>query len=347
MNQRKSYRPPSASRLEKLGLKREWLAPWDLAIESVERIGDRLWRLRSHRGEKLLRRVDWDEDRARFICRCMDHLGRNGLRSIPRFIRTSDGQRWVPTGDGCLYLCDFLERRPLDIKRPEEMQRVFRELSRVHHLLKDLPIEYQGPPGRSAQPWSQQWEEDRRILIGHLDRAETEPVKTTLDSVFLEESDQVVNQIDRACGRLWETDYEYLRGDYSHTVCHGNFKESNLFWTPANELYIDRFDGCHHNLRVYDLGRFLYRVLSECGWDPVIGAGALEAYQELEPIDKEENKILAAFLSYPHPAVAYIRAYYERREGCNPYELANGIRRELMRLKSKERFLDLLTPGKA
>lgn len=344
MNQRKSFRPPSASKLEKLGLKKEWLVPWDLAIEGIERLGDRIWRLRSHRGEKLLRWIDWDEDRARFICRCLDHLGQNGLRNIPRFIRTSDERRWVSADGGCFYLCDWSERQPVNIRRQGETQRVFRELSRMHLLLKDFSEVYQGPPGLSVQPWNRQWEEDRKLLIEHLDRAETEPVKTPLDSVFLEDSDLVIDQIDRACGRLWETDYEYLRGDYSHTVCHGCFKEPNLFWSPANELYIDRFDGCHYNLRVHDLGRFLYRVMAGCGWDPGVGEEALEAYQELEPIEMEEKKILAAFLSYPHPAVAYIRAYYERREGCSPYDLANGVRRESMRLKSKERFLERLIP---
>ena len=160
---------------------------------------------------------------------------------------------------------------------------------------------------------------------------------------FIEESDQIISQVDHARSMLWGTDYEYLRDDYSDTVCHGSFKETNLFWTPSNELYIDRFDDCHYNLRIYDLGRLLYRVMAGCSWKQSTGERILEAYQEREPIAKEENKILAAFLSYPHPAVSYIRAYYEQREGCNPYDLVNGIRRESLRLKDKERFLNWLT----
>ena len=181
MNQRKGFRPPSASKLEKLGLKKEWLAPWDLAIESVERLGDRHWRLRSHRGEKLLRRVDWTEDRVRFVCECLDHLGRNGLRNIPRFIKTSDDRRWVSTGNGCLCLCDYLERRPIDIKDPKEQETVFRELSRLHYLLKNLSLKYPEPADFSVQSWNQQWEEDRNRIKYYRERSDTEH---TLDSFF-------------------------------------------------------------------------------------------------------------------------------------------------------------------
>jgi CotS family spore coat protein len=255
-----------------------------------------------------------------------------------------DDRRWVSVDKGCLYLCDYQERRPISISDQQELETVFRELSRMHQLLKGFSP---GPPGSSPLPFSQQWETDRERLLDYRGRSDAKDRKNAFESFFLEESDRIVSQVDKACRLLWDTDYEYLRGDYSDTVCHGSFKETNLFWTPLNELYTDRFDDCHYNLRTYDLGRLLYRVMAGRGWDPGLGKSLLEAYQELEPIDKEENKIMAAFLSYPHPAVAYTRAYYEQREGCSPHDLADAMRRESLRLKNKETFIDWLTLWKS
>lgn len=341
MGNKKGVRLPRASKLEKLGLKREWIEPWALMIENIDRTGSKTWRLWTQRGEKLLCRVDWSKEKIGFICAFLDHLGRNGLRYIPRFIQTADGRRWVSAEDYSFYLCDYIESLPLNLFDRGQLEAAFHIMSQFHRCAESFVPPSESGPGLQRIPWTKQWEADLQTLRYYRGLVSDCQKMSAFDELFLEQANILTSQMDYALRLLQAADYDQLidlKGQ--EIVCHGYFKEPCVRYTIRGDIYIDRFDFCHYNLRTYDLGRFLYRVLANCNWSLSVGQQCLNAYQELFPLTNQERRTLAAFLCFPHPAYAYIRAYYEQRSGCSPKDLVAGLRREAMNRGSKERFLN-------
>ncbi|MDH7479565.1 MAG: hypothetical protein QHH02_06105 [Syntrophomonadaceae bacterium] len=342
MSHRKGLRPPRAAVLEKAGLQREWIDPWNLLIHDAVPCGRNQWRIESHRGAKLLRQVDWTAERVEFICAFLDHLGRGGYKLIPRFIRTADGRRWITTEKGVFYLCDYLESRPVDLSSRQQLMASFRALGRLHLIAESFSS---GPMlGRAGQPgWKTAWEEAiQQLQQYHLGAAER-PTAGTLDEVFRELADFLVSQMDYALRLLPETDGKGLNHrEGVEIVAHGCFKEPYVRLTPGGEVYIDQFANCHYNLRTYDLGSFLYRVMAVGGWEPAVGKQCLESYEQLVDLSPYENQSLAAFLCFPHPSWSYLNAFYGKKGDYPAEQLIIGLQREASSLESKQRFLEWL-----
>lgn len=342
MSHRKGLRPPRAALLEKVGLQREWIEPWKLTIHDIAQCGRSQWRIDSHRGAKLLRLVDWPAERVEFICAFLDHLGRGGYKLIPRFIRTADGRRWVTTEKGVFYLCDYLDSRPVDLSNPQQLEASFRALGKLHRIAESFS--YGADTGISGQlRWKTAWEEAMQQLQRYYLEVNEQTPAGALDEVFSELADSLISQMDYALRLLPELEQagpNHREG--LEIVAHGCFKEPYVRLTPSGEIYIDQFANCHYNLRTYDLGSFLYRVMAVSGWERDIGKQCLESYEQLVDLKPYERQSLAAFLCFPHPSWTYLNAFYGKKTDYPAKDLINGLRQEAKKLESKQQFLEWL-----
>lgn len=314
--------------LEKLGLRPEHLAPWKLEIKDIYRLSNNRWRLLSNRGEKILARVSWPPERLQLLCAFMDHLGRQGYRKIPRFIRTADGRRWVEAGESAFYLYDHYSGITPDFSSSLQVELVFRALSLYHRQAAGF-----SPPAGSQfadyrGSWPAHWENAREKLVDLCQQAEKDKGGGIFTLVFLQVAPLLISRIDTSLCLLNASEYFTLNEqEEAVTLCHRDFREENLVLTLQQDVFINGFDGCGLDLRIYDLGRLLHRLMIRSRWSLNRTQEALNAYEEVNPLGLVERQVLVAMLVFPFPALSYIGAYNSGREVEK--RIATALKQEL------------------
>ena len=294
--------------LEKLGLQPEWIAPWKLDIKGIHRLSNDRWRLLSDRGEKILAKVSLPPARLELLCILFDYLGRRGCRKIPRFIRTADGRRWVTAGNYAFYLYDHHSGITPDFSTSLQVELVFRALSLYHRHAAGFSL----PAGTIVSDcrglWPVYWENALAQLENLCSRIAGD-AEEKLQLVSL-----LACRMDNAVRLLRASEYFALNEQpEAFTLCHRDFREGNLVLTLQQDVFIDGFEHCGLDLRVYDLGRLLHRLMLRSRWSLNRIQEALSAYEEINPLSLGERKVLAAMLVLPFPALSYLGAYSSSR----------------------------------
>jgi len=339
---KKKGKPTQLLDWEQNNLNQDWLVPWGLKVEAIEQIDNNRWKLLTERGIKQLNRVYWKPEQLIFVQTLLDHLGQNGFKAIPRFIRTVDGWAWVSSDKAFLFLCDWVEGIKPNLLNRSHLVCATTTLAQLHYHLKGyLPSGHVSCRDNRGQ-WPGQWQQVYRLIIDQVKRLGNQREFKAFDNVFLNSYNQILNQIEDAMSLLLNSEYDSLIAGLLKQpfVCHNSYREVNLTLTRQGMLYVFGFENCIFDLRIYELGRYLQRVLCLYDWDLAIGQEVLETYEAVWPLEPAERKILLAQLWFPYPSCSYIQAYYQNGSGLFEKTLTFALQKEINLQSAREQCLE-------
>lgn len=340
----KNKQQPPAVNWRQNKLDSDWLKPWDLSVQAVYWINPDCWKLKTDRGFKRLVKVNWSEARLFFIQSMLDHLGQSGFKTIPRFIRTMDEAAWVRTdSSSALYLCDWVEGKPLKLTNPEELSQTTQTLAKLHLCLRN----FQAPPGAECWDnrgrWPEIWRQQSKQLQAYRQLAEdaVSIAPNPFDQFFLENYARLQNQLLFALSSLEDSPYQECLEMTAERpfVCHNAFREANLLLTNKQKIQVCGFEKSIYDLRVYELGRFLQRVLIQANWDLGVGMRVLNEYEEVWPLTPAERRIMLAQLWFPYLSWTFSQYYYTGGREIPADQLLRELKREQRGQKARETFL--------
>lgn len=325
---------------QKYGLDPRIVSEYDLDIQSIEPVGKR-WRLETDRGAKCLTRYTGDEAEILFMHNILEYLAKRGFKRIPRLIRTRYGQPYVVGPGEYYYLSDWFEGREVDFSRREQLALAAETLARLHQAGQGFES-LEPYSRRQSSDWLSLWKHCTQELVEFKEVVEQKTVRTRFDNAYLEGADHFIAQATKAIERLQDSAYQQLLTETGQAagICHPRYEPHHLLLNHRREVFVLGFEHCTTGLPVFDLGRFIQRVMARGGWEVSQGEEILSAYQKVCPLNRPEWEALLAFLGFPSQFWQYAHAYY-CQEGWYPEKkLLAGLRRVLKEYQARGLFLN-------
>jgi CotS family spore coat protein len=243
------------------------------------------------------------EDKVEKGMQLAKYLVSKSFYNVIRYIKTTDNKACIKRGRYTYYVTDWIKGRESNFDNFEELMRCVQLLADFHVKSTGFNIEHTKIINNTKK-WPSILKKEKNELIEISEKVKNKKVKTSFDINYLELIPEYIEKINFAIRLLDDSSYLDIsnKANISKSVCHDSFYYQNILVKNNNKMYIIDLDSSTYDINVYDLGKFIRRILfNSCySWDFGIAKELIEAYKNIRPLSKEELEILLSFIIYPH-----------------------------------------------
>lgn len=308
-----------------------------------------VWSIRTDFGEVIMKKVPFQEDDIAFMVHAIDYLRAGGIHT-PGVIRTTSGAGFVKLEEEYFVIFEAVHGRSPEYENDQDLLAILRGLASFHRASSGI----ESPTGTFPSFLLTEWKDDLHRRAERMSewiamRAQ-ETAATKFDRLFLQYADlfqaqcqRSISMLEQSCFEEWVEQTKAVK-----TLCHQDYAAGNLAIGDDGHLYVYDMDSLSVDLPVRDMRKILNKVMKKrTEWDLELMITMMQAYQEVNPLTKEQYAILAADAQFPHLFYGQVSKYYDKREEKWTIEkhvtrLEDMIATEVSKDKVLKLFLDRL-----
>lgn len=296
------------------------LINYDIRVDNIENIKFKdtekqraVYKLETDKGLKCLKKVYYDEGTLLFIYSVIEWLNAKKIL-CPRLLPTKKGLRYIRYNNGLFILTDWIEGRKCDYEIEDDIKAAADNLARIHKYSTGFKPIDGSTVLISKTDFYQSFNKHFQQLLELSNKAFI--IKDKYSKLFLENFDFYLRKAEDSLYLLSGIDYNNISYD---SICHLDYVNKNLIYTPDNKIYVIDFDRCQMGTPVYDINVFLRRILKRktTSYDFEIFKSAIESYENVRKLNKDEMILLISILMFPSKFWKISRDYYKNRKICN------------------------------
>lgn len=281
-----------------------------------------VFKVATKEGIKCLKPSKKNFDRTLFICAGMKHACQQGFTNMPPLTFTKDGSTVVLYKGIPFYLTEWLEGEQPNTKNIEHIVLAAKTLAKFHRFSEGFSLGKEDMRIKWGR-WKKKLSLQKRAIRQFYKVAKERKKKTDFDEIYLQAYPWILKQAEKASKKMNSKQYERLvrKDKKKRCLCHGNVATRN-FILKDGEMYIIDFDAMMLESRIFDLWKFLKRVLPEHHWDFSVAEKIIGGYHDENPLEKEEIYVLYALLTFPDKLCRIAKKYYSsgrQEEGEGKY----------------------------
>lgn len=293
--------------------------------------------LKTDKGNKILKRVDYEEEKLKFINYCLSKVNKMSSNIIC-FNNFKDGKPYIRWKGQYYVLMDLIEGREANFANPIEFKACSRLIAKLHLLStenKDKDFE-----GRLDRSLVLKFKDKLHNIQDEKNLVSKFKYKNEFDTLFLDHVDEYIEEINSAVKLLWNSKYNLYRREYKNVaVCHNDLAEHN-FLNSNNEMYLIDFDYCSIDLRVMDLADIILKGIKNAAFDFDKAIEGIEAYNEIYPLEDEELKFLYILILFPRDFCNIADSYYYKQKNWEEEVFLNRLKMKLNNEEFRREFLN-------
>jgi CotS family spore coat protein len=285
------------------------LEQWDFKIIDLESRG-KVIKLETEVGAKCLKISTVTPQQIFRLFLVTEHLSKQGLKRIPRFIRTKYGEPYLRTDRGFYWISDWIEGRPVNIKDQNDMVKSARKLAEFHRASRGFYLPGEGRESFTDNNWGQRF-------LGLASQLVDLKLKIK-GPVFFKESLRIMSERAVCAAKILSgLDITQLREQLKTELsfCHGAFNREHLILGNSREIYVT---GIHHwirDIRLRDLTDLLYICGRESQWDRQFFHKIITNYEQIFPLLPQELYLLQGYLFFPFGYWDLLRELAQKNAG--------------------------------
>lgn len=98
-------------------------------------------------------------------------------------------------------------------------------------------------------------------------------------------------------------------------ICHSDFSYHNVLWNQEKNMpVIINMESACYGMNIFDIYKFIRKVLEKNNWDIVLGLDMLEAYDKIKTISSDERELISIMMSYPEKFRKLVNHYYNNNK---------------------------------
>lgn len=306
-----------------------------------------VWSVETDIGEVIMKKVPFDEQHISFMTYAIDYLRNNGIYT-PAVIKTKSGEGFVKVHGEYFVVFEAVYGRSPEYENEEELLMIMKGMASFHQASKGI----ESPTGTFPSFLLLEWKSDlnRRYkrLLKWKEQREQATDQNEFDKEFLMNVDTFLQQCQTSITMLNDPTFNQWVEEIKKTklLCHQDYASGNLAIGKDGNLYVYDMDSLTVDLPVRDMRKILNKVMKkEAVWDLERMIKMMKTYQEIHPLTKEQYRILAADILFPHLFYGQASKYYENREPkWTLHKHITRIKDMIATEKSKEKVVqDFLT----
>lgn len=326
------------------------LAEYDINVNKItletykEKKG--VWWVDTCQGKKILKKMPMSKDRLLFVLSAVEHLAANGV-NLPEIIKNKDGALFVEYEGATFVLSEAVSSKPPSYNIPSELAMIMRGMAGFHTASRGFQPPADAKIRSHLGVWPKTYLEQITDLESFREQA-SQNKSNIFDATYLEECDYFINLAKETLIALINSPYKKLveTADQKVNLCHQDFASGNLGLITKDSIYVFDTDGITYDLAARDVRKICNKVMKKRGgWDLNLFKDMLRAYNEVNPLTREEYETLFIDLRFPHLFYGIASKYYQSREKEWP---ENKFQQRLLTMvkteKSKLAVLDASIP---
>ncbi|KRQ87789.1 Spore coat protein S [Caloramator mitchellensis] len=283
-------------------------------------------------GIKILKKIKYSTEDLNFIYNSLNKI-RENYPYVINFRLTKDGRPFIEY-DGDIYVVlDCVEGREAIFQNPIDLKKSAAALSQYHEASQNIDFyEKRFLQGKMINRFRERYHNIEKFY----DIASMHVLKTEFDIIFLEYADYYLEQIKDAINQLGESGYLRFR---EYVLCHHDLAHHNILMGNDDNVYFCDFDYCVLDVRVHDLANIINKVAKDTNFSIDSIVMLLDSYNKLNPLSKDELKVLYALLVFPKDFYDISRDYYCRTKDWDEDEYLDKLIRKAGYLEDRARLL--------
>lgn len=306
-------------------IKKNVLSKYNLDVYDIENIKFKdtikqraVYKVSTNRGIKCLKKVYYDKATLLFIYSVVEWLNSKGV-FCPRFISTARGIKYVEYDGDFYILTEWIEGRKCNYDDINDIKIAAENLAIIHKSSNHFKPIAGSCIKECDNDYFNSFNKHFLQMLELSNNAFT--IGDKFSKLYLEHFDYNIEKAQESIYALSQIDYNKPLGDEvsGKAICHLDYVNKNLIFTPDNKLYVIDFDKASMEMPVHDIYGFLRRILKRenTSWDFEIYKTAIEAYEKIRTLSYNEHLIIYSLLMFPHKFWKVSRDYYKNRHQCN------------------------------
>lgn len=332
---------------------KKYLCNYDLSSDFFEGLGlkvtdviplRKVFVIQTNEGKKILKKIDYSEDRIKFINECVKKIY-SKLPNVISFKEFENGNVYKLWKENYYIIMNLIEGREVTFTNIVEVKMCGELIANMHlsateslnSICSSLNKNINDVLENSLVSRFNNSLEDIKAIKKIVS---TYKYKSEFDLIFLDTVDMHMKQIEKALELLSFSGYSTFREDINKiTVCHNDLAEHN-FIVKDDKISLIDFDYCTIDLRVMDVADFVLKSVKNVAFDFEKAVEAINSYDSVNPLNKEEFKMLYIMLLYPRDYYSIVRDYYHKQKSWEEEIFISRLETKLINEDFRLEFLD-------
>jgi CotS family spore coat protein len=269
-----------------------------------------------------------------------EHLRKNGFTNTFDIVLHENNEILITYEGNQYYLSRWMDGRESDYLNLLDIKNSIEALAKFHIGAEDFQTSHGEGQRRLYGKWKQGFmqklneiEEAKESIALEGNRSYAQMVIQYLTSSIKDAKSAIALVEKPFYGKI------NARDEAKKGFIHHDYGFHNILHTFDNQTFIGGLEKCAFDIRMHDLGHFIFRLMRRTGWDMEAAMNMIDYYNEIYKLEKQDYEILAAYFTFPHDYKQFYRQYYaEDRETADPEELER-INMESDYNQARRRFL--------
>lgn len=290
-------------------------------------------------GKYLLKEDNIHPGRIRFIHEAKEHLYRNGLTNIDRYLCTTKGNPYTVFEDKYQTISKLFEGRECNFENREDIKKASTLLAELHAASKGfIPSKdclVRDELGKLSLMFQKRLRETRRM-----ERIASRR-RSKFDYIFLRFADIFYDMGKESLDYISSPLYEWLIEDTRKKgiFCHHDFTYGNILFSGEGPAVIN-FNYCCFDVKVYDIANLIRRRMGKCDWDIREAKIITDEYRKVKDLNPEDFYVMKLMLQFPHKFWRIGNRYYNNRRSRAERIFTEKLLEVVGEIDSHTRFLE-------
>ncbi|KYH34948.1 spore coat protein I [Clostridium tepidiprofundi DSM 19306] len=285
---------------------------FDIVIESM--VPNRgIYLLNTNDGKRCLKKINYGIQKLLFIYGAKEHLIKNGYTNVDRYYLNTEGQPYALVNEDIYTLSEWIDGRECDFHNDEDLIIASRNLAELHLASKG----YEPPENSKLKTDLGRWPHLMEKRVKSFDKMRNmvrkkKNRKTDFDYKYIQNMEFYKELGKKAMEVLNNSDYMKLceMAEEEKSFCHHDYTYHNIIIGENQKVNVVDFDYSKREIRVYDIANYIIKVLKRRDWNIKYANLIIDAYNEISPLNKNEYRVLYAFLLFPQRFWRVCNRYY-------------------------------------
>ncbi|WP_185966835.1 CotS family spore coat protein [Clostridium sp. HBUAS56017] len=293
--------------------------------------------LKTEKGNKILKKVDYGVDRIEFINKCIECIQKN-FPYIISYNSFKSGKKYKEWDGDNYIVMDLIPGREATFTNPIELNMCAKTLANMHIASRktlgefDLHVNLEKSVVKKYKEALADIKKIKELIKSY-------KFKNEFDCLYDDYIDECISDMEKAIELITLSGYSLYRENMKNiVVCHNDLAEHNFLFSNE-KMYLIDFDYCSIDLRIMDISDLILKGIKDAAFDFNKAADVIKAYDSVATLDKEEYKYIYILLLFPRDIYTIGKDYYQKQKSWEEEVFINRLKMKLINEEFRRGFL--------
>jgi CotS family spore coat protein len=275
-----------------------------------------VWWIDTDKGLKVLKKISNSEQTLKYIISTIRHLKQNGINLAP-INKTKAGADYVNINNNCYILTEAIKGKNPSYDSEKELILIIKELAKFHVASKGFKVLPDTKPKIHLGSWIQDYTKQLEDMNYFYHKEVSTQENNIIGKYIIEEFPYFYNRGEIALESLKGPEYNnwVKKVTETNSLCHQDFAAGNLILNSQMSMYVLDTDSITIDIPARDIRKILLKVMKRIGkWDLELTKKILKEYQNENPLETNEWKVVLYDLMFPHLFLGAMNKFYYQRD---------------------------------